>query len=475
MKYHKLDNRKLLLNFERPFTKGLYNNNNQNKLKYNLHMNHLNTKNYQNKIKNNYTPIKTFNFLKDKKNNEILKTSPIKYQYRKIPLQKVKGFKFKLPNNNNLNIKHQKNKTNVNYPIICDHNNSTIQSNFNYNYNYNNTIKDTLNARMETINHQEDIYLNLKNINNKDNNMNKDIIVFNKIKKPIYHQIIETKSSSLGSKYETREESAHFLKSKSSLNNIRLIKKEKEKEKQRNMIKNFSFLKFERKQDKINISPNKKLLKYINKAIKQLNKIKILITEKTIKKENFTEINSKENFNNNNIRIDLSKIGNNLKKYKNIIDIDNNRINLSFERNDKIIGINNNINYLMDKKRNKYTFKKLNRTITYDDLKSNYKKGNKAFNINKRNKMEFFNKNKYNTINNEDKYKIKNFDTEIKIPKIDINYIKRMKNNTELNLINEEDKYINNNNRLKDRYKNENDEESNYNNNTDIANFEFSD
>ena len=469
MKYHKLDNRKLLLNFERPFTKGVYNN--QNKLKYNLNLNHLNTKNYQNKIRNIYTPIKTFNYLKDKKNNEILKTSPIKYQYRKIPLQKVKGFKFKLPNNN-LNIKHQKNKSNINYPIICDHNNSTIQSNFNYNYN-NNTIKDTLNTRMETINHQEDIYLEMKNINNKNNNINKDIIVFNKIKKPIYHQIIETKSSSLGSKYETREESAHFMKSKSSLNNILLIKKEKEKQKQKNIIKNFSFLKFERKQDKINISPDKKLLKYINKAIKQLNKIKILIIEKTKKKENLTEINSKENLNNNNIRIDLSKIGKNLKKYKNIIDIDNNRINLSFERNDKILGINNNIN--MDRKRNKYTFKKLNRTITYDDLKSNYKKENKAFNINKKNKMEFFNKNKYNTINNEDKYKIKNFDTEIKIPKIDINYIKKMKNNTELNLINEEDKDINNKNRLKDRYKNENDAESNYYNNTDIANFEFSD
>ena len=59
MKYHKLDNRKLLLNFERPFTKGVYNN--QNKLKYNLNLNHLNTKNYQNKIRNIYTPIKTFN------------------------------------------------------------------------------------------------------------------------------------------------------------------------------------------------------------------------------------------------------------------------------------------------------------------------------------------------------------------------------------------------------------------------------
>ena len=109
---------------------------------------------------------------------------------------------------------------------------------------------------METINHQEDIYLDMKNNNNKINNINKDIIVFNKIKKPIYHQIIETKSSSLGSKYETREESAHFMKSKSSLNNIHLIKKEKEKQKQKNLIKNFSFLKFERNQDKTNISPD---------------------------------------------------------------------------------------------------------------------------------------------------------------------------------------------------------------------------
>ena len=45
--------------------------------------------------------------MKDKKANEIIKTSPIKYQYRKIPFQKVKGFKFKLPNNN-LNLNKQK-------------------------------------------------------------------------------------------------------------------------------------------------------------------------------------------------------------------------------------------------------------------------------------------------------------------------------------------------------------------------------
>ena len=233
MKYHKLDNRKLFLNFEKPLMKGFYQN--QNTLKYNMNINHLNTKNYSNKIRNIYTPIKTYNYLKDKKANEIIKTSPIKYQYRKIPFQKVKGFKFKLPNNN-LNLKQAKNKSNINYPIICQHNNSTIQSNYN-----NNTIKDTLNTRMETINNQEDIFLDFKSNNFKNNNIKKDIIILNKIKKPIYHQIIETKSSSLGSKNETREVSAHFLKSKSSLNNIRLIRKEKEKEKEKNIIKNFSF------------------------------------------------------------------------------------------------------------------------------------------------------------------------------------------------------------------------------------------
>ena len=91
--------------------------------------------------------------------------------------------------------------------------------------NNNNTIKDT-------INYQEDININ---------NINKKIYFYNKIKKPLNHQIFETKSSSLGSKYETREESAHFLKSKSS------IKKEKEK----NIIKNLSFIKFNGKDDKI--------------------------------------------------------------------------------------------------------------------------------------------------------------------------------------------------------------------------------
>ena len=271
MKYRKPNNQKLFLNFGKPFIKGFYNNQNQNLLKYNLNTNILKTKYYPKKnIQNIYTHINTYNNDITNKKNELTKINPIKYQYRKIPFQKVKGFKFKLPNNTNntnnikniLNLKQIKNKTNINYPIICEHNCSTIQSN----------MKDSLNAKEETINHQENIFNKIKKetINHQEN-------IFNKIKKPIYHQIIET--SSIGSKYETREESAHFVRSKSSLNNIHLIKKEKEK----NFIKDFSFLKFKRKKDIDSLSPDKKLLKYVNKAIKQLNKIKILITEQNTK------------------------------------------------------------------------------------------------------------------------------------------------------------------------------------------------
>ena len=136
MKYHKINNQKLFLNFGKPFIKGFYNN--QNQLKYNLNTNYLKTKYYPKKnIQNIYTHINTYNNDIINKKNELTKISPIKYQYRKIPFQKVKGFKFKLPNNTNntnnikniLNLKQIKNKTNINYPIICEHNCSTIQSN----------------------------------------------------------------------------------------------------------------------------------------------------------------------------------------------------------------------------------------------------------------------------------------------------------------------------------------------------------
>ena len=141
-----------------------------------------------------------------------------------------------------------------------------------------------------------------------------------------------------------------------------------------------------------------------------------------------------------------------MEKYKNIIDIDKNRINLTFTKNNQTMPTDNN-NYYLNIKKNKQIFKRLNRTITYDDLKNNYKKGNKKFNINKKEYL-----NRFNTINNDDNYRIKNSDTEIKIPKIDMEYIKKMKS--------------------KERYKTDNDGESNYNEanvNTDIANFEFSD
>ena len=455
MKYYKIETRKPILDFGKPYIKipQLKSKNNLN-----LNVNYLNTKNITNKLRSNYTPIRTYNYFKDKK-NDIMKATPIKYQYRKIPFQKVKGFKFKLPNNP-INIKQLKKKINedINYPIICEHNNNTIQSNMNNNYNNN--------TRLETIVHQDDMVFEKKK--NNDNIINNEGIRYNKIEKPIYNQIIDAKSSSLGSKYETREESANFIRSKSSLNNIKLLKKEKDED----IIKNFSFLKFRKKQNKIDLSPNQKILKYISKAIKQLTKIKILIKSQTKTKELLNKIKINESPIKKNINIDLSKIGKNLEKYKNIIRIDNNKINLSFERRNQTISTYND-NYILNKRnKNKATFKKLNKTITYDDLKSNNKNGYKKLRLNRINKIEYMNK--YNTINNEDKNKIKNFDTEIKIPKIDINYIKKMRN------IDEE---INKKIKLKDRYKNDNDGESNYYNderdntniNTDIANFEFSD
>ena len=427
MKYHnyKGENRKLILKYEKPISKELYN---QIKLKYNLNnLNYINNKKKNPQSKINYTPIKTYNninnnFFKQKNNNEIQKTTPIKYQYRKIPFSKLKGFKFKLPNNI---LKNQIKKIDINYPLICGHNATAIQSNLNNNID---TKKEV--------------------INNNNNDVNKD----NKKLKPIYH-LIDGKSSSLGSKYETREESAHFMRSKSSLNNSNYNRNEKK-------------------------DINTALLKYINKAIKQLNKIREIIidnTDKSIK------------INNKSIKIDLSKMGHNLEKYKNIIDIDKNKINLSFKKNknhrkNQTIDIND-YNY---KNKKEFTLKKLNRTITYDNLKLNVKKGQKMMNINEKSFKNFkklnINRNmieygkRFNTIEDIDnyrnkrkknEYRIKNFDTEIRIPKLDINFA-----------INND----NNKNQLKDRYKNDNEGESdntaknlNINNEADIANFEFSD
>ena len=556
-KYHNIDNKKLMLKLEKPHLLHLFPNNKfhykinshntQNKFSHNTSFSPLlkgknnktlNTNTFNNfpNHKNSNSPSKTkSNYIKDNINN-IIKTTPLKFQYKKIPFEKVKGFKIKLPNNllnNKSNNNYKKNILNThqtNYPIIYEHNHSTIESNKNtikeksYKKNNNNLNKNIKNIiisdNKNTLGHAtETLSPNIMNTiqeSNKLANINNNI---NGNKKPLYH-LIETKSSSIGSKLETREESGHFIKSrsKSSINspqifnnNIHFIKNLKKK--------NFSFLKFDKKNNnKIKISSKKKILKYLDKTIKQLTRIKTIIldekdsedeykddkynekNEEEINEENEEDEKIKEHIQNKYIKIDLLKIGKNLEKYRNKIDIDKKTINISYEGNNNKEIYPYNYNGL-NKKGYKNTLKKLNKTITYEDLKSNIKekqkllqieqksfKNFKQFNFNKRNKSE---NNKFNTINtytgdylgykgmfknndNNNNYKIKNYDTEIKIPKLNIKF-NNNKNNEKiiLNKINEEDSYLNNdnNNKIKERYNIDNETD----NNADIANFEFSD
>ena len=353
----------------------------------------------------------------------------------------------------------------------------------------------------------------------------------------MYQQLKETKSSSIGSKLETREESGHFLKSRSKssinspqlFNNINIINN-------RNNLKqqNFSFLKFGGLNHKMKLSSKKKILKYLDKTIKQLTKIKTIILddkdgeenkyeykedkeekEEKEEKENkeeedFNEDDTeeeekiKEEIKNKYIKIDLDKIGKNLERYKNKIDIDKKTINISYETNN--YGIyprhhnTNNTNNNNNKKGNKNSIKKLNKTITYDDLKCNIREKQKLQNINQKNfknfkKTNILRKNKsekyckYDTLNtytgdyftykrkkDENNYKIKNYDTEIKIPQLKIFHnFNNVNNKNTLNKINEEDNYYNN--KINDNYNYNNNNENNQekNNISDIANFEFSD
>jgi len=542
-KYQNIENKKLMLKLKKPrllhiLSNNKYHfksNNTQNKYiqttsfspflngRTKIVNNNNNLNNLVNHKNNNNSPIKTTNNYKKERANNIIKTTPLKFQYKKIPFEKVKGFKIKIPNTlmNNKNKTNKKNVINTQqnyYPKIYSHNHSTIQVN-------NNTIKEKEKEKEKHIKRSYS-YLNDNNLYQKQKiNTNNNINIINntiqentnenenKIKKPLYH-LIETKSSSIGSKLETREESGHFIKSKTKSssvnypqilnNNINFIKNNNLKQ------KNFTFLKFDKLNHKLKISSKKKILKYLDKTIKQLTKIKTIILDE--KESEYQEDKSENNQNNVNeseeneedekikeeiqnkfIKIDLSKIGKNLEKYKNKIDIDKNTINISFEGNNKqILPYNYNA---LNKKGNKHSIKKLNKTITYDDLKSNVKEKQKLFqietksfknfkklNVNKRNKSD----SKYNTVNaytgdyfnykynlkyNDNNYKIKNYDTEIKIPKLNINFNKKNINkDIELNKINEEDSFINNN-KLNERYNVDN-EADNF---ADIANFEFSD
>jgi hypothetical protein len=316
--YQKIDTKKYMLKFEKPRLLRILSNN-----KIQIKKNYLNTKsNYNHKTslspliignnnKNKYvkSPIKTYNYIKDVNNNNIIKTTPLKYQYKKLPFDKMRGFKIKLnnpiknKNNSYLNSLNNNNRKNIvdtpqnYYPIIYNHNLSTIQSNipiktekhkhsssFSYlNLNYNNLNKKSIinNINTET------------NKNNIDNliNKTKKMLINNDNKKPLYHLLTETKSSSIGSKLETREASRHFSNNNNKIDT------------------NFHFHKFNNNiNKKLTVSSKKKILKYLDKTIKQLNKIKTIILDEKEDDEakpqedinqNFLKIIKKNNNNNN--------------------------------------------------------------------------------------------------------------------------------------------------------------------------------
>ena len=565
-KYQNIDNKKLMLKLEKPMLLHILSNN-----KFNYKVNSINNPNKNirntsisplvlgrnNKLTNNphnfnklvnqkknLSPKKTFNYMKNNANH-INRTTPMKYQYKKIPFEKVKGFKLKLPNSiyankpNNYNSNNKKNLMNNQqnyYPLIVDRNLSTIESNINTkkeklnkssftNINYNNVDKNNNNlvndikaTKIETNLNNNTIQEQNINYNNNNNNKNKStekkIIIFNDNRKPLQQQM-EIKSSSLGSKLETREESGNYLRSKSfinsqlSNNNIKFIKS-----KNNGKYRNFSFVKFDKKNskfNKFNFETKKKILKYLDKTIKELTTIKTIILddkdyldykddkeENDINEETEEDEKTKEEIKKKFIKIDLEKIGKNLDKFKNKIDIDKNTINISYEGNQ------NDVHYYnfngLNRKGNKGILKKLNKTITYDNLKANVKENKKFLNMNqksfknfkklnlgRRNKSEKFRK--YDTVSTYGDFynykgiykkannnKIKNYDTEITIPKLKFNFNKSGNDNdthydNELKKIKEEKNYLNNEAKIKDRYNRDNEAD----NNTDIANFEFSD
>ena len=565
--FHNLENKKLMLKLEKPHLLHILSNNKihyklnslNTQNKYNNHNTSLspflmgrnnklsNNNNNLNQIVNNkfnQSPTKTYNYMKDTCNNNIIRTTPLKYQYKKIPFERVKGFKLKLPNSilnnkrSNNNIVNKKNNLNTQqnyYPIIKVHNHSTIQnnnfskkekpnrssySNLNYNNYYkkntinNNTINNTINTKQASTNANSNYNtINEKNNLNYENNRNnteKKIILYNESKKPLY-QLMETKSSSMGSKLETREGSGNYLNKSRSKSSINFLQSINNNNKNNFKQKNFSFLKFEHKNHGLKLSSKKKILKYLDKTIRQLTKIKTIILDEQ-EYDDYNEDKEKNYINNGNeeekikkeiknkfVKLDLEKIGKTLDKYKNKIDIDKNTINISLERNNDEASPYNFTG--LNKKGNKQSLKKLNRTITYDDLKYNVKENQKLLNITQKSFKNFKKLNvhrryksdknyKFDTIsenngeyyinnykgiskkNERNNYKIKNYDTEILIPKLNINYNnKNINHENELKKINEELKYLNNQSKMQEEYNMNNDNDIN----ADIANFEFSD
>ena len=415
-----------------------------------------------------------------------------KFQYKKLPFEKIRRLKIKLNDESNININYI-DKTKLNN-IQKQRNLPTVQNTQSI---LNKKSKIKINNINEYNNFKKNFYDTRKNIpiNYAENEkINKKILIYNDNKKP-FCQLFDTKGSSFGSKIETREMSGNTaIRSKSSLNSPQIG----------NYNNNFKIVK-ERCQSLNNLFCNdrsiensiinmnynsmfkRKIIKYLDNTIKELKKIKtIILDDKEIEyKEDYEKGNDDEIKENKLKKIDLNKKYN---FYKNNLNTDTkNNINYNLGKGD------NKIHKLVINKSpsNIFNFAKLNKTISYDELKFDVKEKQKysgieqkSFNNIKKNgkhrRTNTFSNNQYNTVNcgNEQFYKddeftnsrnnniIRNYDCEVVIPKLKIN-----KENNFIK-INENDK--NTKHLTKDRYIEEDNNNNNVDN-TELANFEFSD
>ena len=412
-----------------------------------------------------------------------------KFQYKKLPFEKIRRLKIKLNDEpNNLN-KTKKKKLNI---IKKQFNLPTVQ-------NINSFMNKNTKIKINNINK----YNNLKQNFNDDNlihfteneKTSEKNLLYNDIKNPLY-QLLDTKGSSTGSKLETREMSGNtVIKSKSSLNSPQIANLNTNtkifKERCRSLKNLFGNHRTIENSSIAYMNYNnickQKIIKYLDKTIKDLKKIKtIILDDKEIDeyKEDYERGHNDEIKDNK-----LKKINLNTKNYnsrKNNLNIDT-KININYN-----LGKDNKIRKLILNKSpsNIFNFAKLHKTISYDELKFDVKEKEKysgierkSFNNIKKNvknrRTNSSINNQYNTINcdNEQFYKedkfsyyknnniVKNFDCEVVIPNLNIN-----KENNFFK-INENEK--NKNQLTKDRYIEE-DNNCNIDNN-ELANFEFLD
>ena len=447
------------------------------------------------RLKITSTPIQKLNtkpFLKEH-NININNAIQNKFQYKKLPFEKIRRLKIKLNDEsiNDLNNINKKKLSNIKKQYSLP----TVQ-------NIHSVVNKKANIKINNINKynnlQQNYYDTGKNIPinfTENEKKNKKILLFNEINKPLW-QLLDTKGSSIGSKLETREMSGNTaIRSKSSLNSPQIVdfnnnfKVFKERcQSLKNLFGNDRTIDNSFMNMNYNSNFKQRIIKYLDKTIKELKKIKTIIqddNEMDEYKEDFEKGHNDEIKDNKFKKIDLNE-----KKYnfnKNNLNINNkNIINYNF-RND-----NNKINKLILNKSpsNIFNFNKLNKTISYDELKFDVKEKQKYSGMEQKSfnniKKTIKNRRTNSSINNqfntvicgdeqsykEDEYSnsknnniVRNVDHEVVIPKLIIN-----KENSFIK-INENEK--NKKELTKDRYI---EEDNNYNDdNTELANFEFSD